>query len=155
SANTAVSWSVSPENQGGVDMDGRYTSPSLLPDPPEVSIVATSHADPTATASSTVTLATAFPGVAEDIRGTSGTASLGGTGTYAHVIAARGERVYAAWPDDSDPTTTLLQVARSDDGGATWQRPVAAISAAILTSDPSPADGLECPALAIDAGDPD
>jgi hypothetical protein len=155
SSNTAVSWSVKPEYAGGVDLDGTYTSPTVTPGQAEVEVVATSHADPSASGSSAVTLATAFPAAAEPIDGTTGTASLGGTGTYTHVVAARGSRVYAAWPDNSDPTSVLLRVARSDDGGASWQPAVTAISARLLLDDPTPADGLECPAITIDASDPD
>ncbi len=154
STNT-VSWDTNPATSGLVDQNGNYTSPTVLPNPPAVKVVAASGEDPSATGSADVTLATALPGAAQTISGTLGFANLGGAGTYTHVLAAQGQRVYAAWPDNSDPTTALLQVARSDDGGTTWQPAVSAISAAILDDSAGAAGGLECPAIAIDAGDPD
>jgi hypothetical protein len=150
-----VTWTTNPGTTGNVDENGHYISPVVLPNPPNVKVVAASGEDPSATGSSEVTLATALPGTAQTITGSLGFANLGGAGTYSHVIAAQGQRVYAAWPDNSDPTTALLEVARSDDGGTTWQPAVSAISAAILDDSAGAAGGLECPAIAIDAGDPD
>jgi hypothetical protein len=155
SANTAVSFSVNPSTAGEVDQSGHYVTPNVVPDPPEVKLVATSRAAPSAKGSATVSLATAIPSSENVLDGPPGYAELGGTGTYTHVVAARGERVYVAWPDPSDPETAALVVARSDDGGVTWQAPVTAIAAGILDDSAGAAGGLECPAISIDAGDPD
>jgi hypothetical protein len=150
-----VAWSVTPdEGYGTIDEQGTYVAPARAPSPASVSIGAASIDEPGAHSSAEATLATAFPGEARALPGAPGMAALGGAGTYAHVVAARGSRVYAAWPDDSDPSTALLEVARSDDGGATWKSAVTAISAAVLDDSFGSAGGLECPALAIDAGDP-
>ena len=45
-----------------------------------------------------------------------------------------------------------MMVARSDDGGATWGAPVPAIDAAILDGN---GGSIDCPAISIDAGNPD
>ncbi len=153
STNTGVSWAVNPSTAGEIDQSGRYFTPNVVPNPPEVKLVAASRAEPSAKSSATVTLATAFPSSEGVLTGAPGYAGLDGAGTYTHVVAARGGRVYAAWPDPSDPETAVLAVARSDDGGLTWQPAVTAISASIL--DDSAGGGLECPAIAVDAGDPD
>jgi hypothetical protein len=155
-ASNDVTWSVTPdEGYGTIDDSGTYAAPARAPDPASVTINATSTDEPDAHSSVQATLATAFPGQARALTGAPGIAALGGAGTYAHVIAARGARVYAAWPDDSDASTALLKVARSDDGGDTWSPAVTAISAAILDESADSAGGIECPAIAIDAGNPD
>ena len=154
-ASSDVTWSLTPdEGYGTIDSSGTYAAPARTPSPATVTINAASVAEPGAHASVQATLATAFPGDAQALTGAPGIAALGGAGTYAHVVAARGSRVYAAWPDDSDASAALLKVARSDDGGATWNHAVTAISAALLDDSLGSAGGLECPAIAIDAGDP-
>jgi hypothetical protein len=155
-ASNDVTWSLTPsEGYGSIDDTGTYTAPARSPTPATVTISATSVDEPGAHASVQATLATAVPSVAQPLSGAPGIAALGGAGTYVHVVAARGARIYAAWPDDSDASTALLKVARSDDGGATWNHPVTAMSAALLEGSLGSAGGLECPAIAIDAGNPD
>ncbi len=155
-ASNGVTWSVTPdEGYGGIDDSGTYTAPARTPSPATVTINATSTDEPGAHTSVEATLGTAFPSQARALTGAPGIAALGGAGTYAHVVAARGSRVYAAWPDDSDASTAVLEVARSDDGGETWKPAVTALSAALLDDGLGSAGGLECPAIAIDAGNPD
>lgn len=155
-ASNDATWAVVPDTgDGTIDDAGTYTAPNRTPPSPAVTVTATSTDQPLAHTSASITLATAFPGAAQKLTGAPGIAALGGAGTYAHVVAARGSRVYAAWPDDSDPSQARLEVARSDDGGVTWKVPVDAISAAILDQSAGAAGGMECPALAIDAGNPD
>jgi hypothetical protein len=55
STNTAVSWTVSPNNVGTF-VNGTYTAPSIINSPQVVTITATSQADPTKFASATVNL---------------------------------------------------------------------------------------------------
>lgn len=152
-----VTWSVTPDmGYGSIDDSGTYAAPARTPPASAtVTINAASADEPAAHSSVEVKLATAFPGTARRLTGAPGTAALGGAGTYAHVVAARGSRVYAAWPDDSDTSTALLKVSRSDDGGATWNGAVTAISAGILEDSAGAAGGLECPAIVLDAGNPD
>lgn len=63
---SAVTWTVNGTANGNasvgtVDAKGLYTAPAVLPNPPAVTIVATSVADPRATASITVNLENAMP----------------------------------------------------------------------------------------------
>jgi hypothetical protein len=53
---TAVDWSVSPEGGGTIDSAGVYTAPSSVSSPQQAVITATSFADPTKSASATVTI---------------------------------------------------------------------------------------------------
>ena len=55
STNTAVTWTVSPNNVGAF-VNGTYTAPSTINSPQTITITATSQADPTKTASATVNL---------------------------------------------------------------------------------------------------
>jgi len=56
--NTAVTWSASAG--GGISQTGLYTAPASIPNPPQATVTATSQADPTKSASATVTV---IPGV--------------------------------------------------------------------------------------------
>lgn len=153
-SNPSVTWLVAPASgAGAIDGSGSYTAPNQTPSPAAATVTAASVADTNAKASADVTLATAFPGGAKKLLGSLGMNATGGTGIYAHVVATQGSRVYAAFPDDSDTARKLLKVVRSDDGGVTWKTPVDALSVSILEQ--SSGEGLECPAIAIDAGDPD
>jgi hypothetical protein len=153
---TAVAWSVKPATgAGAIDDTGSYASPATPPNPPMVSIVATSHTDAKYSGASAVTLATAFPAAPTAAADSTGVMGSPGAGVYLHTVAAQGRRVYAAWPDNPAGSSAVgLKVARSDDSGASWQPSVTAISATLQGA--TTADGgLECPAIAIDAGNPD
>ena len=57
SANTAVTWSVTGgSSNGSISATGLYTAPASAPNPSEVTITATSQADPTKSASAMVTV---------------------------------------------------------------------------------------------------
>lgn len=156
SADQSVTWSEAPSGAGSVAA-GIYTAPDATPVPASVTVTATSLADPSASASAQVELGTAFPSAPATLAGSSGYLSAGtGAGVYVHTFAARGKRVYASWPDNTAGTSKVaLKVARSDDGGHTWRAAVAAISTNLQGNTVDDATGIECPALAIDAGDPD
>ena len=55
-SNTAVTWTISPVGMGTINGTGLYTAPPGILSPQTVSIIATSQADPTASATATVTL---------------------------------------------------------------------------------------------------
>jgi len=62
SADKAVTWSVNGiaggnATVGTITADGHYTAPSVVPNPSSVSVMATSHADPSKSAAATVTIA--------------------------------------------------------------------------------------------------
>lgn len=155
STDTAVAWGVAATGAGTIDDTGSYASPSTPPSPPVVRIVALSHADAKQAGVATVTLATAFPAAPAAVADSTGIMGSPGAGVYLHTVAAEGRRIYAAWPTNPAGSSSVgLEVARSDDSGATWQPSVAAISATLQAA--TTADGgLECPAIAIDAGNPD
>ena len=142
-----VSWSA---NHGSVDSTGLYTSPMTVQ--ADASVTATSMADPDLSATAQVTLATAFPSAAHPIAGSPGTDAISGAvGVYQHELAAKGDRVYTVWPEYG--TSSLgMKVARSDDGGATWH---ATTNAVPITLQANSQASVECPAIAIDAGNPD
>src|ERR1700723_1601385 len=52
-SNMAVTWSVS---VGAISQTGLYTAPTTIPNPPQLAVTATSQADPTKSASATVTV---------------------------------------------------------------------------------------------------
>lgn len=57
SSNSAVTWSITPSNEGSIDQNGNYTAPTIaagLTSP--VTVMATSQADPTKSAMGTITL---------------------------------------------------------------------------------------------------
>jgi hypothetical protein len=59
---TGVTWTLDGDaTRGTIDIEGMYTAPIKRPDPNEVTITATAHADPTKSASSKLTLWTALP----------------------------------------------------------------------------------------------
>ncbi len=81
STDTAVSWSVSGAGCSGsacgtVSSKGLYTAPSAVPSPPKVSVTATSHADPTKSASATVTI---LPAVTVVVTPANATVTIGHT----------------------------------------------------------------------------
>jgi RHS repeat-associated protein len=54
--NTAVTWAISPSSAGAIDSAGLYTAPSSISAQQTVTVTATSLADPTKSASATITL---------------------------------------------------------------------------------------------------
>ncbi len=54
--NTAVTWTISPAGVGTIDGTGLFTAPSTIPLQQTVTVTATSQADPTKSASATITL---------------------------------------------------------------------------------------------------
>jgi hypothetical protein len=58
SSNTAVTWSISP-NEGSIDASGNYTAPTVSSGLTPITVTATSQADSTKTATATITLKTA------------------------------------------------------------------------------------------------
>ena len=73
SGNTAVTWSINPSSAGSISSSGLYTAPSSIPAGQTVTVIATSVADFTKTATATVTLQpvalTVTPGTASMFRG--------------------------------------------------------------------------------------
>jgi hypothetical protein len=157
SADQVVAWSIMDDaSHGSIDMtSGLYTAPLAMPTPSTATVVATAHADGKTTGTSLLTLGTAFPSAARPVTGSAGYSSFD-TGIFAHTVAAKGLRMYAAWPDNPTGGTTVgLKVARSDDGGATWMAPVTALSLPAQAGKMVPDVFIRCPGLAIDAGNPD
>jgi len=147
-----VSWSASP---GSVDQSGLYTSPMTVQT--NASVTATSKADPNLSATAQVTLATAFPSAAQPIGSSPGTDLIGGTvGVYQHEIANKGDRVYTIWPNNpAGSNTPSVLVARSNDGGVTWQAPATAVPITLKAGTDTTDSWAECTAIAIDAANPD
>lgn len=106
-----------------------------------------------ATTSGQYTLATAFPGVASVVTGSTGNEGES-FGIYPHWSAASANRVYTVWPDKPGGNTTgKIMLQRSDDGGATWlATPVTALSATFTDGANS---SILCASVTIDAGNPD
>lgn len=75
-ANTGVTWSVSPAGTGTISSTGLYTAPASVPTQQTVTVTATSQADSTKTASATVTLS---PPVAVNVTPASATLYQGQT----------------------------------------------------------------------------
>ncbi|MEB2310351.1 MAG: sialidase family protein [Sorangiineae bacterium] len=147
SDDATVTWSLAPPGVGSLDAAGTYTAPLATPAPNGVTVTATSAAEPSAQGSAAVTLATAFPGPARTIDGS--TALVGGV--FPHSLATSGARIYAVWSTAASASPSLM-VARSDDAGATWKPAVGATKVNLANGATEP---IDCVALAIDAGDPD
>jgi hypothetical protein len=160
--NISVSWSVTPASGAGtIDTAGNYSSPDVAPIAPAntATVTATSVASPSLSDSAPpFVLATAFPGAAVPVAGSTGIGETGNPaiGIYQHLAAASGSRVYTTWVENPDAATEIkLMVARSDDGGKTWGPGVAAIDANILGGYTTDNGSIDCPAIAVDAGNPD
>jgi hypothetical protein len=152
-----VSWSITDDSShGSIDMmSGVFTAPNAMPSPSTATVVATAHFDGKTKGTSLLTLGTAFPSAARPITGSTGYSTFD-TGIFDHTVVAKGMRVYSAWPDNPTGGTTIgLKVARSDDGGATWMAPVTAFSLKAQAGKAAPDLFISCPALTIDAGNPD
>jgi hypothetical protein len=154
---TSVSWSVALPGTGTVDTNGKYTGPTTTPQPPTATVTATPLADLSASASATVTLATAFVGKTAPIGGSATTAELASrVGVYPHSVAANGKRAYGVWPSNpAGATTVSMKIARSDDGGTTWNAPKVAITATLKSPQTTTDAWIECPAIAVDPTNPD
>lgn len=140
---TSVAWTAS--GGGSIDATGLYQAPIQVPTPAQVTIAASSKADPTKKGASTVTLHTALPKPAIGV-GPSADDSL-----FHHQLAAGGDYVYAVQLgiDKSGARYQYtLRVAASSDGGATFAAPVSA------TDVPDAEIALMAPSIAVDAGDP-
>ncbi|GAC1549796.1 MAG: hypothetical protein NVS3B10_13020 [Polyangiales bacterium] len=154
---TSVSWSVTPDGIGTVDIDGLYSAPLTTPQPPTATVTATPLADATVSASAAVTLATAFPGPRAPIAGSATTAELESRiGVYPHSVAANGTRAYAVWTSNPVGAATVgMKIARSDDGGATWKPAVTAITATLKSPQTTADASMQCPAVTVDPVNPD
>ena len=135
----SVTWSAT---DGTIDASGNYTAPMKVG--PDVTITATSTVDTSVSGTATVTLETANVGPKQIVVD----AIDHYPDVWAHAVASSGKVVYAAWGYGGNNDAPKVQVARSDDGGATWGTPVTASPAIGMTSD------VSCIDLAIDAGDP-
>jgi hypothetical protein len=154
---TSVSWSVMAGGAGSIDDSGKYTAPTTTPQPPTATIIATPLADLSVSASSAITLATAFAGKSAAIAGSATTAELESrVGVYPHSFAASGKRAYGVWTSNpAGATAVSMKMARSDDGGATWKPAVTAITATLTTPQTTTDAWMECPAVTIDPKNPD
>jgi hypothetical protein len=157
-ADLSGTWSMTPATgAGAIAVDGLYTAPTATPAAPNnsVTVSAVSAADPSAfDTTPAFPLATAFPSVASPITGSTGDLVGGnpGIGIYQHAAAASGSHVYATWTVDmSTAGEVKMMVARSDDGGVTWAAAQPAIAATILDTN---GGSISCPAVAVDAGNP-
>lgn len=137
-----VTWSVA--GGGAIDAAGVYQAPIQVPASGVATVTATADGRHTDVA---VTLATAFPGRITDLGGAA-TASLVVPDT-ARAIAARGARVYALVQNNPAHLTGsfVVDVVRSDDGGATWTDP--SVGPIATHGGPAPLIGTS---IAIDAG---
>jgi hypothetical protein len=94
--NTAVTWSVSGTGCAGstcgtVTVNGLYTAPNVVPNPPQVTVKATSVADPTKSASAIVTIlppviVTISPTTAQVVAGAQQQFTATVTGTTNHAV---------------------------------------------------------------------
>ena len=153
----SVSWTVTPPGVGTVDINGKYTAPTVTPQPPTATVTATPLADLSVSASAAITLATAFVGKGAVIAGSATTAELESrVGVYPHSVAASGKRAYGVWTSNpANATSVSMKIARSDDGGTTWKPAVSAISATLKTPQTTTDAWIECPAVTIDPKNPD
>src|ERR1700686_2719051 len=68
-SNTAVTWSVSGgASNGTISSTGVYTAPATVPNPPKVTVMATSQADPTKSGSATVTVVSSASGIVVSVQ---------------------------------------------------------------------------------------
>jgi hypothetical protein len=155
----AVDWSVMPASGAGtIDIQGNYQAPNATPAAPNNSVTVTAQREGNPSQLDTTppfTLATAFPSTASPITGSTGDLEGGNPaiGVYQHAAASSGSRVYATWSVNPESATEVkMMIARSDDGGATWGTAVPAIDATI--SDTNGGE-IDCPAVTVDAGNPD
>jgi hypothetical protein len=160
---TAVDWSITPATGAGtIGIEGDYSAPTTAPTAPNNSVTVTALTEGNPSQGNTTPpfiVATAFPGAPIPVPGSTGVGEIGdpSIGVYQHLAAASGNRVYATWVDNPAPPATEIKqmVARSDDGGATWTTPVPAIDATILGGSTTNDGSMDCPAIAVDPGNPD
>jgi hypothetical protein len=152
----SIDWYVTPAGVGTC-LNGAYTAPLATPAAPNDSVTVTAYRDANPNqfgTSAPFTLATAFPSAAVPITGSTGDLVSGnpGIGIYQHAAAASGNRVYATWTLDMTAAGKVtMMVASSNDGGATWGAAQPAIDATILDTN---GGSISCPAVAVDAGNP-
>ncbi len=144
-----VAWSLAGE--GKLDA-GKYDAPIKVPSPAKATVTASRNGAP---ASAVVTLATAFPGSQLDVPRAKNATGPMSTG---RLVVARGSRVYAVSSTNVKPYE--VRVARSNDGGATWDPNTALVAShdgdALLTAtsaaiDPANPDVVHV-AVRADAG---
>ncbi len=138
----AVTWAVTPDGTGTIDAAGKYAAPIQVTTPDSVSITATSHADPSAKDSATVTLSTTLPGASVAI----GTQPADEPGVREHVVAARGAQVYGVY-SATDASGSFVYLAASADSGTTWGAPV-------KVNDNAGDVNVENAVVAVDTADP-
>jgi hypothetical protein len=84
SANTAVTWAVAGgASNGTISLTGLYTAPATVPNPAQVTVTATSSADPTKSASATVTI---LAGVFVQIAPTTATVQTGASQNFTATV---------------------------------------------------------------------
>jgi hypothetical protein len=152
----SIDWYVTPASGSGTfGNNGAYHAPAATPAPPNNSVTVTASRSGNPTQFDTTppfTLATAFPSAAAPITGSTGDLEGGlAIGVYQHAGASNGNTVYAVWSVNSSATEVKMMIARSDDGGATWNAAVPAIDAAITDTN---GGSIDCPAIAVDPGNP-
>jgi hypothetical protein len=163
-SSSAVKWQVEGAPAAGtIDASGRYTAPIETPKAGRAVVTATSAADASLHASATLTLATAFPGARVHPDAAASNPWQGEPGVdLAHGwpdqwAAANGARVYAIFVHATSATTQTASVARSDDGGQTWDagtevtiegRAIDAVAVAVDPADPD----LVYAAYTVEAG---
>ena len=138
----AVTWAVAPDGTGSIDTAGKYAAPIQVPTPDSVNITATSHADPTAKGSASITLSTTKPGAVVAIS----KQPADEPGVREHVVAARGAQVYGVY-SATDASGSYVYAVASADSGATWGAPV-------RVNDNAGDVGVENAVVAIDTADP-
>jgi uncharacterized protein (TIGR03437 family) len=83
-ANTAVTWSISPQT-GAIDQTGLYTAPGSVSSSTKVTVTATSQADPTKNGTATITLSPT-PAVGVTISPTTATLTPGGSQQFTATV---------------------------------------------------------------------
>jgi hypothetical protein len=144
---TSVAWSVAPTPAGGsIGTDGTYSAPLAVPAQGSATVTATSHADPLASASAHVALATIHPGTPAILPVVAGA----DTEQYHHRVATGGSLGYAVRSNADANASALssVQVSVSTNGGSTW-----GASKNIFDADPTTVATV-CASAAVDPGDP-
>ncbi len=142
-SDTHVTWDAA---SGTIDKSGLFTAPITVPATPNVTVTATSVADPSAKGTGSVTLSTAIVGATlTPVK----VQNLIDTGAYNHQFVASGSHVYGVFgASDENTEAGHVFLIASTDGGATWGAPVQ-----VDDSDGNGQPG--CTSVAIDAGDPE
>ena len=135
---TAVTWSVTPNGAGTVSSTGLYTAPSSIPVGQTVTVIATSVADITKSASATVTLnPPAAPIITQNPA--NATALTGQTATFS--VTASGVGVSYQWQSKAPGASTFADIAGAASTSYTtlpWRLPITARSSGAKS--PTPRD---------------